>query len=1092
MVFLPKDAVMSAEEAANVIKVDEIDHYNEEWTPPFDARNSVLLKRNEKFTDWYDIFECLGEGKFGKVYRCCEKATGLELAAKCIRLKRDADMKQVEKEVSFMTRMHHKCIAQIYDAFAISNNEVVLIMEMVQGGELFDRVVEENYVLTETAVALIVYQICEAMQYIHSHNIIHLDLKPENIMCVSQTGNQIKLIDFGLAQYYDGEHDLLFMAGTPEFAAPEVIKFEPLDFHTDMWSVGVIVYILLSGESPFLGDNLALTYFNVERGNWEFCEEFDDNGVSDEARDFISKLLILDKSKRMLPAECLQHPWITSHLEKARQNALMHREDESSKIDTRKLRSYVRNKNFRRLVFGVLFVNSIVRIFNTMKEKNSATGIQYVQNMLNAANEGENGGPSEERGALLKAALMSKRRKPTEEAPSTSEIVEAAPSQTATEPEDFDKTRRLDSGLGEGSTKVSAVEGPDDEFHAPVTPTLPITPKEPVGASPPTTQPYKTEAISEENASAEERQKPKPKEAEVQAPTPIKKLKKTSTKVSHDSALSPVVVVPVVESKTAVTTTPASDTLAVSTTTGATTATSEDDKAPKKKIIRRKKVPKPVLTLRDCECPVVMEKKTKKIKKKSVENTLDENVTKINPDAISVSRKSTKEEKDDATENAETQSIQTLISKRRSSADKRAAGGLVGNLLAKLEQQSEKTVSPVKFAVSGVVPVRKTPAGLPRPQRPNVQQFVSAASNDIVRVDGKDAKIEKINDQTDVADPAKTNIELTLERKVVSEKESSIKQKTTKEKSSTVSQTSKDSQKASTSTTEVALKSTTQIEERSKPVKSVQSKALFEQEVKTVERERVDASKILAEKKLTTTSKLGVSQSTAEKDKKLSERSLRVKQSDEKKASLLVKAKSGLEARLDVEDNKTTTVEATADGIGKSTTTETKVAAVSTNKSPKATVTKKTKTKTKKINPKNRSMDDLLDDRHPAGHNHKSLATSNELLSAAPLSRNPSFHNKSQSQSTNDLQYPVDQKQRRSLVELDTEEIEQIQAREKEAFDFGNLREQLERRVSGARPIDEFEAWRQAKARELRSSLHDNGNIKRAMKKWITMDKANK
>ena len=98
--------------------------------------------------------------------------------------------------------------------------------------------------MTETAVAMIVYQICEAIRYIHSHNIIHLDLKPENIMCVSQTGNQIKLIDFGLAQYYDGEHDLLFMAGTPEFAAPEVIKFEPLDFHTDMWSVGVIVYIL--------------------------------------------------------------------------------------------------------------------------------------------------------------------------------------------------------------------------------------------------------------------------------------------------------------------------------------------------------------------------------------------------------------------------------------------------------------------------------------------------------------------------------------------------------------------------------------------------------------------------------------------------------------------------------------------------------------------------------------------------------------------------------------------------------------------------------------------------------------------------------
>jgi myosin-light-chain kinase len=80
-----------------------------------------------------------------------------------------------------------------------------------------------------------------------------------------------------------------------EFAAPEVIKYEPLDFHTDMWSLGVIAYILLSGQSPFLGDNIALTYCNVEKGKWSFCEEFDENGISDEARDFITKLLIVDK-----------------------------------------------------------------------------------------------------------------------------------------------------------------------------------------------------------------------------------------------------------------------------------------------------------------------------------------------------------------------------------------------------------------------------------------------------------------------------------------------------------------------------------------------------------------------------------------------------------------------------------------------------------------------------------------------------------------------------------------------------------------------------------------------------------------------------
>uniref|UniRef100_A0A0K0D4I2 Protein kinase domain-containing protein n=1 Tax=Angiostrongylus cantonensis TaxID=6313 RepID=A0A0K0D4I2_ANGCA len=163
---------------------------------------------------------------------------------------------------------------------------------------LFDRVADENYVLTELAVVMIICQLCEAIDYIHEQNILHLDIKPENIMCVSQRGNRIKLIDFGLARYYDGTQELRYMAGTPEFAAPEVIKYEQLDFHTDMWSVGVITYILLSGYSPFLGENIAETYCNVERGVWEFTEEFD--SVSNEGKDFISRLIVYNK-------ECVEH-----------------------------------------------------------------------------------------------------------------------------------------------------------------------------------------------------------------------------------------------------------------------------------------------------------------------------------------------------------------------------------------------------------------------------------------------------------------------------------------------------------------------------------------------------------------------------------------------------------------------------------------------------------------------------------------------------------------------------------------------------------------------------------------------------------------
>ncbi|VDN19194.1 unnamed protein product [Gongylonema pulchrum] len=330
---------------------------------PFEIKDVVRIRANEKFSKYYECMDELGEGKFGKVYRCREKATGLQLAAKRIKIKRDADREKVEREVAIMTQLRHPRITQIYDAFATPENDVVLVMEIVNGGELFDRVVDENYILTEMAVVMIVCQLCEAISYIHSKNIVHLDIKvqlqPENIMCVSHTGNRIKLIDFGLAQFYDGSSNLLFMAGTPEFVAPEVIKFEPIDFHTDMWSVGVITYILLSGISPFLGETLGDTYVAVEKGEWEFDDEAFE-AISPAAKDFISKLLIMDQSynnrQRMLPNECLNHPWIVGSRAKAANDLILNAPNVGVPLSKEGLKSYLRNKRFRKATWALVFL----------------------------------------------------------------------------------------------------------------------------------------------------------------------------------------------------------------------------------------------------------------------------------------------------------------------------------------------------------------------------------------------------------------------------------------------------------------------------------------------------------------------------------------------------------------------------------------------------------------------------------------------------------------------------------------------------------------------------------------------------------------
>ncbi|KAM6161056.1 myosin light chain kinase 3 [Erethizon dorsatum] len=254
--------------------------------------------------------QVLGGGRFGQVHKCTEKSTGLPLAAKVIKVKSVKDRDDVKNEINIMNQLSHVNLIQLYDAFE-SKNSFTLVMEYVDGGELFDRITDEKYRLTELDVVLFTRQICEGVHYLHQHYILHLDLKPENILCVSQTGHQIKIIDFGLARRYKPREKLKVNFGTPEFLAPEVVNYEFVSFPTDMWSVGVIAYMLLSGLSPFLGETDAETMNFIVNCSWDFdADTFE--GLSEEAKDFVSRLLVKEKSCRMSAAQCLKHEWLNN------------------------------------------------------------------------------------------------------------------------------------------------------------------------------------------------------------------------------------------------------------------------------------------------------------------------------------------------------------------------------------------------------------------------------------------------------------------------------------------------------------------------------------------------------------------------------------------------------------------------------------------------------------------------------------------------------------------------------------------------------------------------------------------------------------
>uniref|UniRef100_A0A2K6S5K6 Myosin light chain kinase, smooth muscle n=1 Tax=Saimiri boliviensis boliviensis TaxID=39432 RepID=A0A2K6S5K6_SAIBB len=222
---------------------DEVEVSDDDEKEPEVDYRTVTVNTEQKVSDFYDIEERLGSGKFGQVFRLVEKKTRKVWAGKFFKAYSAKEKENIRQEIGIMNCLHHPKLVQCVDAFEEKAN-IVMVLEIVSGGELFERIIDEDFELTERECIKYMRQISEGVEYIHKQGIVHLDLKPENIMCVNKTGTRIKLIDFGLARRLENAGSLKVLFGTPEFVAPEVINYEPIGYATDMWSIGVICYIL--------------------------------------------------------------------------------------------------------------------------------------------------------------------------------------------------------------------------------------------------------------------------------------------------------------------------------------------------------------------------------------------------------------------------------------------------------------------------------------------------------------------------------------------------------------------------------------------------------------------------------------------------------------------------------------------------------------------------------------------------------------------------------------------------------------------------------------------------------------------------------
>ncbi|XP_012671106.1 calcium/calmodulin-dependent protein kinase type 1B [Clupea harengus] len=266
-------------------------------------------KKAEDIAAVYELREKLGEGSFSEVrvaqHRCSQKL----VAVKCIR-KRALKGKEsmLENEITVLRKIHHENIISLEETFETSS-KLYLVMTLVTGGELLDRILEKG-IYTERDASRVISQVLEAVRYLHQLGIVHRDLKPENLLYETPLeDSKIVISDFGLSKM-DDQGMLSTTCGTPAYVAPELLQQKTYGKEVDLWAVGVISFILLCGYPPFYDENDTQLYKQIIKAEYEFDSPYWDE-ISDSAKDFIVHLLQKDPKKRYNCEEALQHPWIS-------------------------------------------------------------------------------------------------------------------------------------------------------------------------------------------------------------------------------------------------------------------------------------------------------------------------------------------------------------------------------------------------------------------------------------------------------------------------------------------------------------------------------------------------------------------------------------------------------------------------------------------------------------------------------------------------------------------------------------------------------------------------------------------------------------
>ena len=282
-------------------------------------KSNFISSKTTPISKEYIMGKTLGKGAFGTVRLCVHKATKQTRACKILK-KANQDMQALYEEVEILSKLSHPNIMQIYEVFNDKTN-FYIVSEFCQGGELFDAISKKGS-FSENEAARIMKQVLSAICYSHQNNIVHRDLKPENILLDDKGSDlTIKIIDWGCAKSFKKNEKMTNADGTPYYIAPEVLEGN-YDEKCDVWSCGVILYIMLCGYPPFNGETDDDILVAVKKGKFDFPKE-EWSSVSKEAIDLIKGMLTYEPSKRLSALDCMSKPWFIKNKDKSASNKKM-------------------------------------------------------------------------------------------------------------------------------------------------------------------------------------------------------------------------------------------------------------------------------------------------------------------------------------------------------------------------------------------------------------------------------------------------------------------------------------------------------------------------------------------------------------------------------------------------------------------------------------------------------------------------------------------------------------------------------------------------------------------------------------------------